>query len=84
MAGLDHDQTNLLSCRECYFIIMSPVRRVNLGKIESLWEKVVDQGTEGHAVGPCGGEILDLDTLLCKVCTLYIFSFIKIDPQKLT
>ena len=67
----------LLSCRECNFIIMSPVRWVNLGKIESLWEKVVDQGTEGHAVGPCRGEILDLDTLLCKVC---IFIHQDTDP----
>ena len=54
---------NLLSCRECNFVIMSPVLWLNLGKVESLWEKVMDECAEGHPVRPRRREILDLDTL---------------------
>ena len=53
----------LLSGFECQFVILSPIGTIDLGKVESLWEKVMDERAEGDAIGPGGGKILNFNVL---------------------
>ncbi len=52
-----------LSGLEGEVVVLLPVAPVQLGEIEGLREEVVDEGAEGDAVRPRGGEVLDLDAL---------------------
>lgn len=31
--------------------------------VKGIWKKLVDEGTEGHAAAPAGGEVLDVHVL---------------------
>ena len=52
-----------LSRLESQFVVLLPVCGVDLPEVEGVGEEVVDEGAEGHAAGPAGGEVVDLDTL---------------------
>ena len=53
----------LLSGFECQFVILSPIGTIDLGKVESLWEKVMDERAKSDAIGPGGGKILNFNVL---------------------
>ena len=53
----------LLSGFECQFVILSPIGTIDLGKVESLWEKVMDERAKSDAIGPGGGKVLDFNVL---------------------
>ena len=53
----------LLSGLECKFVVLSSICSIDLREVKSLWEEIVDESTEGDAVGPRRGEILNLDIL---------------------
>jgi len=49
---------------ECDFVILFSVFWVDFGKVEGLWEKVVDEGTEGNTALPGFGEVFDFHSLV--------------------
>ena len=57
---------HLLSGLECNFVILSPVWSFNFRKIESLWEKIMNQCTEGHSVCPGRCKVFNFDILLVE------------------
>ena len=54
---------DLLSGFESDLVVLPPVAGINLGKVESLGEEVVDQGAECHSVLPSRCEVVDFDVL---------------------
>ena len=53
----------LLSGRECRLVVFSSIFTIDLGEVESLREKIMDQRAKSYAIGPRGGEIFNLDVL---------------------
>jgi len=61
---------NLLSSLEGEFIILFSVFFRQLGVVKSLWEEVVNEGTEGEPVRPAVCEVGDVHVLIIPGSTL--------------
>ena len=61
---------NLLSGFECDVVVLPSIAPVDFLEVESVGEEIVDEGAEGHAVGPRRREILYFDPFVFADATL--------------
>lgn len=54
---------SLLCCVEGKLEIVAAVLGVQLTEVKGIWEEVMNEGTERHAIIPAGGEIGHLNIL---------------------